>query len=219
MTAQKHFKAVVRARMARTGESYTAARAALLDELAAISLDPVATIDAHDRHCIAVRFTPDGRELLTGGFSGQARIWSTTDWSRIGDLVGHTESVNAFAVDARGARAVTISSDRSIRLWDVPARREVDVLVASKGTGMAVDIRPDGLLAVTGGFDGVVRFHALDGGEGRLDVPIGGRVLAVGFSPDGRRLAVASTSVGLRLVDADTGAVDHADFPDATGVR
>jgi WD40 repeat protein len=219
MTAQKHFKAVVRARMARTGESYTAARAALVEELAGISLEPVTTIEAHDRHCIAVRFTPDGRELLTGGFSGQARVWSTADWSRTGDLVGHTESVNGFALDAHGARAVTVSSDRSIRLWDVPARRAISVLGASKGTGMAVDIRPDGVLAATGGFDGVVRFHAIDGGDAPADVAVGGRVLSVAFSPDGRSLAIASTGVGLRMLEPGSDGATEAGWPDATGVR
>jgi len=219
MTAQKHFKAVVRARMARTGESYTAARAALVEELAGLSLEPVATIEAHDRHCIAVRFTPDSRELLTGGFSGQARVWSTTDWSRAGELVGHTESVNAFALDAAGARAVSVSSDRSIRLWDVAARRELGVLGTSKGTGMAVDIVPDAAVAATGGFDGLVRFHALDGTAGRGDVTVGGRILSIAFSPDGRRLAVASTGVGLRIIERDGEAVTDAGYAEATGVR
>lgn len=219
MTAQKHFKAVVRARMARTGESYTAARAALVDELAGFSLEPVATIEAHDRHCIAVRFTSDGRELLTGGFSGQARIWSTSDWSLAGELVGHTGSVNGFALDATGRRAVTVSSDRSIRLWDLPDRREIAVLGASKGTGMAVDMRPDGAMAATGGYDGVVRFHRLDGDQGWAPVAVGGRILAVAFSPDARRLAIASTGVGLRILDTGTDVLADAGWPDATGVR
>jgi WD40 repeat protein len=219
MTAQKHFKAVVRARMARTGESYTAARAALLDELAAISLEPVVTIEAHDKHCIAVRFTPDGRELLSGGFGGQARIWSTTDWSRAGDLVGHTESVNGFAFDADGSRVMTVSSDGTVRLWDVATRRELATLAVGRKTVMALDIRPDGALAVSGGLDGIVRFHALDGRADPAPLKLGGRVSAAAFAPDGSRVAVASAGVGARLITPEDGTVVALPPADAGNVR
>jgi WD40 repeat protein len=219
MTVQKHFKAIVRARMARTGETYTAARAALEGELQGIRLERVATLEAHDRHCIAVRFAPNGRELLSGGFGGQARIWSTTDWSRAGELVGHTESVNGFAFDARGSRVVTVSSDGTVRLWELGSRREIATLNVGRKTMMAVDIRRDGAHAATGGFDGVVRLHALDEREDPPAITVGGRVMAVAFTPDGQRVAVASAGVGVRLITPEDGSVEELPPADAVGVR
>jgi WD40 repeat protein len=50
-------------------------------------------------------------------------------------------------------------------------------------------------------------------------VSVGGRVLSIAFSPDGRRLAIASTGVGLRMLEIDAGDVADAGWPDATGVR
>lgn len=205
MTRNKHFKALVRARAARTGEAYTLARSRLMDELHEVRLELVETIQAHDKHCIAVRFTPDGRELLTGGFGGQARIWSTHDWARIGDLVGHTASVNGFGLDRQG-HAVTVSSDGSVRLWDVPARRELGVLAASKVVGLGVDIRADGRLAATGSNDGRVRFHSLpDIGSDQTPAPLrmAGRITAIAFEPAGDRLAVASVGGGVQVLRPD----------------
>jgi WD40 repeat protein len=207
MTRSKHFKALVRARMARTGEVYTAARDGLLAELQGIRLEPVTTIQAHDKHCIAVRFTQDGRELLTGGFGGQARIWSTKDWSRAGELVGHTSSVNGFGLDATGG-AITVSSDGSVRLWDVPARRERRVLGTKGKVGLGVDIRSDGRLAATGAAD-TVQLHPLGtdaaqpGSPAPATIKAGGRVTAVAFEPAGERLAIATIGSGVLIVAAD----------------
>lgn len=217
MTRNKHFKALVRARVARTGERYTVARDQLLSELAEVRLEPVTTIEAHDKHCIAVRFTPDGRELLTGGFGGQARIWSTRDWSRAGELVGHTASVNGFGLDRSGG-AVTVSSDGSVRLWDVQGRRQVAVLAASKVVGLGVDIRSDGRLAATGSTDGRVRFHTLpDVGSDATPEPlkVGGRISALAFEPGGERLAVASVGDGVQVFDPDGSVVTRIPGVDA----
>jgi WD40 repeat protein len=208
MTRSKHFKALVRARMARTGEVYTAARDGLIAELETVRLEPVETIQAHDKHCIAVRFTPDGRELLTGGFGGQARIWSTRDWSRVGELVGHTNSVNGFGLDGAGG-AITVSSDGSVRLWDVPSRSQRAVLSTKGKVGLGVDIRRDGRLAATGAAN-VVQFHRLEETSGEAPPPLklGGRVTAVAFDPAGERLAIGTVGDGVVIAGAD-GVIDR----------
>ena len=116
MTQHKHFKALVRARMARTGERYAIARRHLTASVGVVRLEPTATIRAHAKHAIAVAFTPDGRELLSGGFGGEAKIWSPSDGEQRGELSGHTASVNGFAFAPDGRRVVTVSSDTTVRV-------------------------------------------------------------------------------------------------------
>lgn len=157
MTLQRHFKAIVRARMRSTGESYTIARGAVAAQLASVRMEPVATIEAHGRHCIAVRFTPDGRFLLSGGFGGQARLWSTNTWARDGELVGHEASVNAFAIDPEGRHVMTVSSDKTVRVWDLATRTQRATLNHGGKPATCADLLPDGETAVTGGMDGRVR--------------------------------------------------------------
>jgi WD40 repeat protein len=95
MTQQKHRKALIRARMARTGEAYTAARRHVVSIERLPGLTGAGSFRAHDRHCQVVVFLPDDRHLLSGGFGGEARIW-TLDGERVGELVGHEASVNAI---------------------------------------------------------------------------------------------------------------------------
>ena len=93
MTEQKHLKALIRARMARTGESYTAARRHFVKPDARPNLTPTAAFRAHDKHCMTAVFTPDDAHIISGGFGGQARIW-TLDGSLTGELVGHEAAVS-----------------------------------------------------------------------------------------------------------------------------
>ncbi len=52
---------------------------------------------AHDKHCMVVQFTPDDAHLLSGGFGGQARIW-TPEGELVGELSGHESSVNVIRI-------------------------------------------------------------------------------------------------------------------------
>ena len=202
MTQHKHFKALVRARMARTGDRYATARRHVAEAVADVTLEPITEFRAHERHAIAVAFMPDGRELLSGGFGGGATVRSTSDWSVVGELRGHEASVNGFAFTADGSRVATVSSDRTVRIWDVAGRRE---LLAVRGHGksaVAVDVMPDGTF-VTGGYDGAVRRWSPAGDElGRTT--IGTRAVALAAHPSERWLA-ASAATDEVLVLGDGG--------------
>ena len=81
MTEQKHLKALIRSRMARTGESYTTARSHIVRPQEHPNLTATAEFRAHDKHCMTALFTPDDTNVVSGGFGGQARIW-TLDGTR-----------------------------------------------------------------------------------------------------------------------------------------
>ena len=130
MTEQKHLKALIRARMARTGESYTAARRHIVKAEARPSLTPTAEFRAHDKHCMTAVFTPDDAHLISGGFGGQARIW-TLDGSPAGELVGHESAVSAVRISPDGATVVTAASDKTVRVWDLPTTARTSPCSAS----------------------------------------------------------------------------------------
>ena len=102
MTEQKHLKALIRARMARTGESYTAARRHIVKAEARPSLTPTAEFRAHDKHCMTAVFTPDDTHLISGGFGGQARIWTLDGTSR--RRAGWTRGSGQRRADIAGRR-------------------------------------------------------------------------------------------------------------------
>jgi len=204
MTQQKHLKALIRARQERTGESYSIARKQVLDRLRGVEFTLVADFKAHERHANQVRFTKDGTELLSGGFSGEAKIWSTTDWRQTGELVGHSQSVNGFAVGQ--TRVITVSSDKTVRLWDLPKRTEVMTLDRAGKQIVAVDLDASGVAAWTGDFDGRIRRWTFEG-EKTFDARVGGPIAAIAAHPSQSWLAVGIVGQDLLVIDGGGGTV------------
>jgi WD40 repeat protein len=202
MTQHKHFKALVRARMTRTGERYATARRHVLASLGtSVHLELEQEFRAHARHAIAVAFTPDGDELLSGGFGGEATIWSSADGSRRGELRGHERSVNGFAFDRDGTHVATVSSDATARVWELASRRCVATIRGHGKGAVAIDVMPDGTVA-TGGYDGTIRRWSASGEElGR--VRIGARAVALAAHPSEPWIAASAGDAEVQVVDGN----------------
>ncbi len=202
MTEQKHLKALVRARMARTGESYSVARSHVVGGRVSPALTPASEFRAHDKHCMTAVFTPDGGSLISGGFGGQARIW-TTDGEPIGELVGHESSVNVVRIAADGATALTAASDKTVRVWDLPSRTQRAVLGKHRKQVLALDL--DGLRGQvwSGGHDGRLQRWDLEAGTSVDVIDLGGSVTSVAVrKPDGM-VAAATVGAGISVRTAD----------------
>ncbi|MBL8952727.1 MAG: hypothetical protein JNK82_18245 [Myxococcaceae bacterium] len=110
------------------------------------------------------------------------------------ELVGHTETILAVALDAAGKRAATGGLDRSVRLWDV----ETGKLLWSAGpadeaiTTMMFD--PSGERLAVGDRAYQVRVFAVKDGELLVRRAHPDAVATVSWSPDGSWLAVAGVS-------------------------
>jgi hypothetical protein len=73
--------------------------------------------------------------------------------------------VYSVAVTEDGTRAISGSSDGSVRVWDLAASREIGVLTGHTRPVLAVAVSPDGTLAVSGGEDVSVRVWDLTSGS------------------------------------------------------
>ena len=201
MTQQKHRKALIRARMARTGEAYTAARRHVVEQDRPPSLTLLGAFRAHDRHCMTAVFTPDDRQLISGGFGGQARIWGL-DGTLAAELVGHESSVNAVCVSPDGTLAVTASSDQTVRSWDLATGQQRALLGWHKRQVLGLAFDEARGRAWSGGHDGKLAAWDVATGEeaGRIDV--GGSVTSVAVRDDGT-LPASTVGGGVTVRDAD----------------
>jgi WD40 repeat protein len=202
MTEQKHLKALIRARMARTGESYTAARSHIVDVGGPPGLDAVAAFRAHDKHCMTAIFTPDGSNIVSGGFGGQARIW-TLDGELVGELIGHESSVNVVRISADGAMALTAASDKTVRVWDLPARSERLVLGKHRKQVLALDLDAARAQAWSGGHDGRLQRWDLDVGAPAEHFELGGSVTSVAVRSSDGMLAATTVGAGISIRSSD----------------
>lgn len=120
------------------------------------------------------------------------------------DTGGHMALVRDMVFTADGARLISASDDKTIRIWDIKKKRTVQILrgqidFADGGKIYEIALSPDGRYLAAAGHTGVngaklhpVRLYDLQTGEiVRLFSGHSEAVLSVSFSGDGRFLASA----------------------------
>src|SRR5262249_26685104 len=117
---------------------------------------------------------------------------------------GHTDGVNVVNVDHAGARAVSGSSDGTVRLWDLQRGIELAVLEGHTGYVRGVALLPDGRRIVSCSNDGTVRLWDLESRsqlwklEGHHNV-----IYAMAVAADGLRALTAGSDGTLRVWDLE----------------
>ena len=77
--------------------------------------------------------SPSGRRLATVNRDERTiDLWDPRTGTAVGILHGHEGPVNTLAYSPDGKGLASGSTDKTIRLWDLAAGREVAVLPASK---------------------------------------------------------------------------------------
>ena len=166
----------------------------------------VKNLKGHTGRLYAVRFSPDGRFVVTGSADTTARVWEVPSGKLQATLRGHSAHVFGVDFSPNSRRVVTASGDGTAAVWQAASgNRLVELRGHSKGVLAAV-FSPDGEQVATAGDDGTVRLWQAASGKEIKTLQIGtGGVYALHFHPDGRLLAVGSTNGGLAIWNTETG--------------
>ena len=173
---------------------------------------PVAPPLRHRGRVSVVRFSPDGRTLLTcevspdGAPPAGARLWDAATGAQIGQpMIVDDDAIDA-AFSPDGTLIATAGNDNAICIWDARTTARRTGPLRHERSVRAVVFSPDSRLLASASWDGTARlWDARTGAPHGRPMPHGDRVLDVAFSPDGRRLATASRDQTARLWDAATG--------------
>ena len=170
-----------------------------------------------DRVCL-VRFSPDGRRLLTATRGNFAQVWDTAFGRRLGATLQHDPAManrEAFLGGAHpiyaefspdGRWVATASVDKTAQIWETETGRAHGNALQHAGWVSFVRFSPDGKLLATASEDGTARFWEVATGQPTGAVLRHGEwVNSVVFSPDGKRVLTASDDRTARVWDIASG--------------
>ena len=157
--------------------------------------------------------TPEGAVLATGDTNSEIWLWQIDLSSSSGDIKshistfqGHQNWVCLVAFSPDGARLVSGSADRTIKLWDVETGDCLQTLMGHRSWVMSVAFSPDGTRLMSGSADRTIKLWDVETGD-CLQTLTGHRhgVWSVAFSPNGQCFVSGSADRTIRLWDAATG--------------
>lgn len=153
-------------------------------------------LDAHGKHAHCVRFTKDGKYLVSAGQDGIVRLWATADFQQVGMFEGHTDSVHSLTFSSDESLLASSSADGSVRVWSFPSGEcerslagQTGAVFSPKGSTLAtIDAKNDIVLWDGWGSEQIAKIKAPDK-----------RVTALAFSQEARSLLVGGTGVVQRF--------------------
>src|SRR5262245_25986391 len=82
-----------------------------------------ATLKGHKDTLDAVAFSPDGKQLATGGADDNVMIWDAMSGELLATLKGHEDSVLGVAFSPDGKSLASASADNTVRVWNLANRK------------------------------------------------------------------------------------------------
>ncbi|MGE0482183.1 MAG: hypothetical protein AB7Q17_17130, partial [Phycisphaerae bacterium] len=104
-----------------------------------------------------VRFSADGRWLLTGGAGRVLEIWDAAAGTLRAELPGHAQEIFSLDVAADGELIASGDSGGTIRLWHRELGRALATLDGHGGPVMSLRFTPDAQALLSASLDGSVR--------------------------------------------------------------
>jgi WD40 repeat protein len=151
-----------------------------------------------------VRYSHDGRLLAACAIDGVIRIWDTRSGRERHRIRGHGNWVTGLTFSPDSRWLASASWDQSVRIWDIQTGHQIGLLRGHTDRVHCVAFSPDGMRLATGAADGSIKIWPVTVEEGGTIKHGPGWRYAVGFSRDGRLVAVGDW-LEVRVYDARTG--------------
>ncbi len=170
------------------------------------------------REPLALAFSPDGRRLVTGGFSDHlVKIWSVETGAPVGTPMQHSDAVTAVFWTSDGERIITTSGD-TVRLWS-SIGQAVDEPIKLSSRISLVEFRPATSLVAIGAEDGTVTLWSVTNGRAVGEPMVHeSAVTALGFGARDDQLLVGYADGSAREWSLDSGAAQSAALPKPPGI-
>lgn len=153
------------------------------------SLEPVPWSERLPKDVAAAAFHSERDLLVTGGWSGDIRLWDGNSGEELPSIMKQTSRIMAMAFSpAEPDLLATTGGDRSIRLWDLASQKERTRLHGASDEIEELAFSPDGQTIATGGHGNpITLWNAAQTKAEIIAVPTKPRNCILGFSEDGTK--------------------------------
>jgi WD40 repeat protein len=119
----------------------------------------VRALNGHSKRLSSVRFSADGKLLLSSGHDKTVRLWDVANGKLLKTFEGHTDAVEGAVFTTDGRRILSIGGQRNpvLKMWDI-ASGSLLYQTPATGTGfLDIVALADGRHCLTCGKDGAIR--------------------------------------------------------------
>ena len=187
------------------------------DFLWAQTNDADRTLRGHDKSVHAVRFSPDGHLLISGGEDGRVIIWDASTWTKRYEINDKVDEVNAVEISADGSLLAVAGDDGRVVVHRIDDGSVIFDEPIVKGRAFVLAWLGDGTRLAVGGDDAVLSIVDPISHEHRRTAPLTAsaygiardpthpiEIKAFAFLPQQNALAVAMSPGGLHVFDVET---------------
>ncbi|MGH9452415.1 MAG: WD40 repeat domain-containing protein, partial [Terriglobia bacterium] len=104
----------------------------------------VNVLSGHGGVVLSMRFSRDGKKLVTTCEDGAVRVWSVPDWKLLETLTGHSGPVHWADFSPDGRWIASAGEDKTVRIWSAEDGKLLQVLRESPDSLITLAFSPDG---------------------------------------------------------------------------
>lgn len=96
---------------------------------------------AHANSVFTVRYTPDGKFLISGSRDARLKVWDAdAAYLQSAEVVAHLYAINHLDFSPDGKHFVTCSMDKSIKVWDAEKLKLLKVIDRARHAGHGTSV-------------------------------------------------------------------------------
>lgn len=152
-----------------------------------------------------IAFSPDRKQLLSGGVDGTVRLWNPTAGTAVKHWTAHMGEVRAIAWHPNSRLIASGSDDRTVKIWDVNGNLKQELAGHSEAIA-ALTFSPDKRILASSAWDNTIKIWRVR--DGALLHTLSGHqngVTELVFTPNGQVLISGSADSTLKVWNPQTG--------------
>jgi eukaryotic-like serine/threonine-protein kinase len=167
-------------------------------------------------------FHPYHPLLVTGGWSGDIRLWDSTSGQELPSILKQASRIMAMSFHPVDSNVLATSGgDRNVQLWDLASQQQLARLHGAVEEFEELAFSPDGQTIAAGGHGNpITLYNVVQSKADIISVPTAARNCVLGFSEDGEQFLTIDAKGRVLARDATSLAVlekvCELDFPSVT---